>query len=158
IVGDTPGTTAELLLNLIGDPLTALHLEGRLFVGDTAPGSLFIGANADVTSLESRIGNQADGSVTLRHGKNRWKTGNLAVGLDGVGTLVIEDEGVVESDDAFIGFATTPDSSVTVDGTGDVTFASAWATRKLVVGAGVLPDPGGLTPEATLSILGGGLV
>jgi T5SS/PEP-CTERM-associated repeat protein len=124
---------------IVGGPGTWHAGDPRLgFGGGTA--TLEIRDDGHVTSDAASVGVTSDASVTLTHGG--WTSGNLAVGRGRPRARSRSRTARSSSaTDAFIGFESTPGSSVTVDGTGAEFDHQLEVLGRLVVGAGPLQQP-----------------
>jgi outer membrane autotransporter protein len=128
---------------------------GELFVGDAGIGALNITDGGVVTNGIAVIGNQAggNGAVTVSgsdgngHASTWTSSGQIYIGENGTGSLLIEGGGVVNSDQGLIGGNTSGSGTVKVAGSG-----STWNTGNIYLGGSDGPGTG------TLSIRDGGNV
>ncbi|UGV27265.1 autotransporter outer membrane beta-barrel domain-containing protein [Rhodopseudomonas boonkerdii] len=129
-----------------------------LLVGNTATGTLNITDGGTVTNGAGLIGNGAlgQGTVTVSGtdgsgNASTWtNNGDLVVGQDGNGTLIIQNGGQVSNADGYIGAGASSQSNVTVSGHDGSGRASTWTnTGTLYVG-----DSG----QGSLAIQDGGMV
>jgi hypothetical protein len=91
---------AELVVTGPNGVFSAL---GRFGVGASHPGSVEISGGASATCAESVLGEGAGGgAVRVAGGFSNWTTGNLALGFASGASLVIEDGGLVVSENAFV--------------------------------------------------------
>jgi hypothetical protein len=76
---------------------------GRFGVGASAQGSVEISGGASATCAESVLGEgTGGGAVRVADRFTNWTTGNLALGFASSSSLVIEDGGLVVSENAFV--------------------------------------------------------
>lgn len=126
-----------------------------LYVGNVGTGTLDIQNGGTVTNNTGFIGFNAQGTVTVSGtdgsgNASTWtNNGDLVVGQDGNGTLIIQTGGKVSNADGYVGAGAGSQSDVTVSGHDGSGHASTWtSTGTLYVG-----DSG----TGTLNILDGGV-
>jgi T5SS/PEP-CTERM-associated repeat protein len=121
-------------------------------------GALTIAAGGAVSNTDGLLGvsgghdgsDPSNGDVTVTGTGSTWtNSGDLYVGISGIGTLTIEAGGAVSSTIGHVGHDSDGTGTVTVSGSG-----STWITSSLNVG-GSLTASGG---SGALNVLGGGLV
>ena len=141
---------------------------GDLFVGVKGIGSLSIANSAVVSNTTGYLGffgdsiQNGEGTATVDGLGSTWtNTGELYVGVDGVGILSIANRGTVSNTTAYIGFgdagggASQGEGTVTVDGAGS-TWTSSGELHIGVDGVGSLSVTNEAVVSSTTGSLGSG--
>jgi outer membrane autotransporter protein len=127
-----------------------------LLVGNIGTGTLDIQNGGTVTNNTGFIGYSAQGTVTVSGtdgsgNASTWtNNGDLVVGQDGNGTLIIQNGGKVSNADGYIGAGAGSQSNVTVSGHDGSGHASTWTST----GQTTIGDSG----QGSLAIQDGGIV
>lgn len=143
VVGSNPGGTGAVTLDGDDSSLTALN---SLFVAEQGAGTLLVQNGAELYSLNADIGREAGSDGELLIDGAQWlSSGNMRVGVDGEGALIVTNGGVVASSGVSIGGQTGVGSGL-VTGAGSI-----WSnTGAFAVGGG--------TGSGTLIVNNGGFV
>ncbi|MGA0564352.1 autotransporter domain-containing protein [Ancylobacter sp. VNQ12] len=108
---------------IVTDPATTLSNGGAVVVGASDTGELEVLAGASVSGASGTVGQSAAGGATISGAGSAWRSsGNLSIGFDANGTILVERGGLLTSGGADFGVAgSSIIGSVEVTGAG-----SAW--------------------------------
>jgi T5SS/PEP-CTERM-associated repeat protein len=156
IIGDAHGSTGSVTLTGSGSQwnISGDHNSGSLEVGNAGTGTLTINAGTQVTDTTACIGCSAGGNGTVIVNGNgnansaEWSTSqSLSVGVNGTGSLTIENGGLVyvgtpaEGRPGHFGYEPATVGTITIGANGTVILDGATVDSNIVNERGGILDP-----------------